>query len=301
MKSVSGITTEDPLGNPKPSDEVSFEFARFTSPIDDGFTILQEWEGYGGALFGLTIKTDIHRILEGSAVSVAPGIAICARHVIQDHLDEAIAGKKSIMLHSITDDGLQIYAIRKVTLNHNSDVCILEVALASKMPPSNTLISASLTTQIPKLGEKLFCTGMREDRNLSTPKSINVVVCVAVGCVTDIFLNGRDAVMLPNPCIEVAMPSIGGMSGGPVFDERGFVVGILSSSFDGATGPSYVSLIHPMLTQEISTCWPPGIIEPPYNLVEYGKIIPFLDGAEAFSKNSEGEWQYDLWHEYVVK
>lgn len=46
---------------------------------------------------------------------------------------------------------------------------------------------------------------------------------------------------MPSSCIEVAMDTMGGMSGGPVVNDEGWLVGIVSSSFEG--GPTYVTLI----------------------------------------------------------
>ncbi|WP_142916619.1 trypsin-like peptidase domain-containing protein, partial [Klebsiella pneumoniae] len=63
---------------------------------------------------------------------------------------------------------------------------------------------------------------------------------VSSGLVTAAFPQGRGERM-PAPCIEVEMDTMGGMSGGPVVDSDGNVIGVVSSSFDG--GPSYVTLI----------------------------------------------------------
>jgi hypothetical protein len=46
---------------------------------------------------------------------------------------------------------------------------------------------------------------------------------------------------MASPCFEVNMDTVGGMSGGAVVNADGYLVGILSSSFEG--GPSYVTLI----------------------------------------------------------
>ena len=46
---------------------------------------------------------------------------------------------------------------------------------------------------------------------------------------------------MPSTCIEVSMESWGGMSGGPVYNKDGRLLGVVSSSFDG--GPTYVTLI----------------------------------------------------------
>lgn len=50
---------------------------------------------------------------------------------------------------------------------------------------------------------------------------------VTSGLVTDCFPQGRGERM-PASCIEVAMDSIGGMSGGPVVNDEGWLVGICS-------------------------------------------------------------------------
>jgi hypothetical protein len=46
------------------------------------------------------------------------------------------------------------------------------------------------------------------------------------------------------------MEALGGMSGGPVFNEEGYVVGLESSSFDD--GPTYVTLVWDAMRLAIS-------------------------------------------------
>jgi hypothetical protein len=60
-------------------------------------------------------------------------------------------------------------------------------------------------------------------------------VGIAVGEVTQHHLGGRGA-MVPNPVIEVARSTPGGLSGGPAFDKHGKVFGILSVSIDDPDG-----------------------------------------------------------------
>jgi hypothetical protein len=59
---------------------------------------------------------------------------------------------------------------------------------------------------------------------------------------------------MPAACIEVAMDTFGGMSGGPVANDAGYVIGVVSSSFDG--GPSYVTLIWDVLRHSINLTAP---------------------------------------------
>ena len=59
---------------------------------------------------------------------------------------------------------------------------------------------------------------------------------------------------MPAACIEVAMDTFGGMSGGPVANDDGYVIGVVSSSFDG--GPSYVTLIWDVMRHSINLTAP---------------------------------------------
>ena len=59
---------------------------------------------------------------------------------------------------------------------------------------------------------------------------------------------------MPAPCIEVAMDTFSGMSGGPVANDDGYVIGVVSSAFDG--GPSYVTLIWDVMRHTINLTAP---------------------------------------------
>jgi hypothetical protein len=54
------------------------------------------------------------------------------------------------------------------------------------------------------------------------------------------------------------MNTLGGMSGGPVFNARGHLVGIVSSSYvaNDGKGPTYVSLIWPAFHGTVDATWP---------------------------------------------
>lgn len=253
-----------------------------------------EWDHYGGILFGVTIGTTERSRVEGSAVMVAPGIALSARHVIEPYLDQAANGVLGILLNSVCSHGVDVHKVDQIIVNE-SDVCILRTSLASDLPPTGDLVSATMTTRIPKLGERLFLAGYRAQQTVAELKNIGLETRVAVGEVTAVYMNGRDSVMLPHPCIEVKTLTLGGMSGGPAFDEDGKVVGILSTSIEHLAGPSYVSMLWPILTNQILTAWPNGIINCPYNLIELGRKFPNLEKTEAFFQDDSGRWHYDPW------
>jgi hypothetical protein len=89
--------------------------------------------------------------------------------------------------------------------------------------------------------------------------------------------------MLPWPVLEVECPTVGGMSGGPVFDSRGRLVGLLCSSLDteDGHGVTYVSLLWPTLTRGFETVWPKNLIPGLTTLLGIDPKLCSIEGREA--------------------
>lgn len=56
-------------------------------------------------------KSDEH-LIEGSGVMVAPGIALCATHVLSPYMERILKGEMSINCSGISEDGIQIWKVR---------------------------------------------------------------------------------------------------------------------------------------------------------------------------------------------
>lgn len=224
--------------------------------------------GFDGLLLTLSFSDGAAYSMEGSAVLVAPGIALCARHVIEPRLTDIESGALTVKAIGLFRGHLfmQYWHVKEVTSasGAGADICILGLELASALRTDIPFRQAMISTRIPRLGEELTLCGFKPHVDVVPNGSALVggfIVCK--GVVTARYPSGRDRVMLPCPVVEVECPAYGAMSGGPVFDSAGLLVGLVSTSFDDSTGsgPAYVSLLYPALTRPFRGGWPTGLIK----------------------------------------
>lgn len=284
QRETTGVIVDDPALSMTVGDVLHFN-AVPVFPQDEANAVwLENWETLEGVLLSIQFRgLGDHRI-EGSAVMVAPGIALCATHVVAPHLDSLIAGESAALCTGITSSGLLLWNVRKVTCVGDSDFTILGLELASALPAGNLFHQVRLSTRIPKIGEKVVLLGFRASEPVEHVEAKrfrskgNVLMCQ--GTVTARYDEGRDRVFIPWPVIEVDCPSWGGMSGGPAFDKDGNLIGLLTSSFEGGgtTGPSYVSQIWPALTTPFEGGWPTAIFQERRSLLDVDPRLCAIDG-----------------------
>lgn len=181
------------------------------------------------------------------------GVIATARHVLADVIDEKRKKQKHpIFFPHFCEDGR--WFVRQITqaiLADNGDVA-LGLPTEFKHNKTGKLLRnkvLTLTTSVAKIGEKLI--------TYAYPKSYtkkNEVHCWSnyyEGKVVKYYPKGRDRVMMPTACYQTSINILPGASGGPVFSPSGHVVGINSTSFDGAQDISYVSCISRLLRLSI--------------------------------------------------
>jgi len=185
----------------------------------------------------------------GSGIMIGPGMVLTASHVLDEFRR---TGSEPILLtflpnnkartwlptETVTCSGPSKYQPESSEYKIVSDLSILSCELHSDayLEYPQSLVPLELCLPLP--GARLWAVGYRhgdfeKDTALVTP-------LVTSGLVTNVFPHGRGERM-PSPCIEIEMETLGGMSGGPVFNEDGRIIGTVSSSFDG--GPTYSTLI----------------------------------------------------------
>jgi len=298
----SGMVTGDPLESLAIGDTLSYVPLPPVGDIPKGIANINNWDWFEGALLCLNFLDGDFQRIEGSAVMVAPGIALCATHVLSDHMPSIMNSNTSLYCVGIAKHGLDFWAVRTVTQVGITDVSILGLSLRSKLPPENRFYMAPITTRLPRLEEELNICGFRAAHGQFARESgteIGGELYISNGVVEERYPDGRDKVLLPGPALQVDCPALGGMSGGPVFDKSGHLVGLLSSSVEGE-GISFVSLLWPALVSKIKSEWPPGLIKDGSTLLSLAeRKVCFIEKPEAIkvlsADSDQQTFEYMIW------
>jgi hypothetical protein len=280
-KWITGTITADPLLDLPVGAKIAFSSQLFPSDAPGGLTAILNWDFFDGAVIGLHFGDPLNQLVLGSGVMVAPGVALAAKHVVESEIEAIIQGGTGFICTAIASSGLMVWRPRHVTLVENTDLALLTLECASPLP--EVLRNATISTRLPKLGERIFIAGVRHEFEIGRELSdINMRMMVAVGTVTERYEIGRDRVMYPWPVLEVDCHALHGMSGGPAFDERGFLIGLLSASTDAEPpGPAFVSLLWPALATRVTPPWPPGLYPAAVSLLEIDRKLCGIERPDA--------------------
>jgi hypothetical protein len=194
-----------------------------------------------------------------------------------------------------------MWQCKKIALvGDDSDIAILVLRYTTDLPPDNLFKMAAVTTRLPAIGEQVSMIGFTASQTEFSRQPMSAAIWghvrASVGTITARYPHGRDRVMMPGPAFEVASSASGGMSGGPVFDHHGFLVGIVATSLgaEDHVGPSYVSLLWPALTSPIDGEWPNGVHASHRPLCEFGPLC-CIDRVDALRRVSETVSEYTPW------
>ncbi len=125
-------------------------------------------------------------------------------------------------------------------------------------PPAAT----RLTFTPPSIGEHILGFGYYASKGTIQNKTVDGKriadyshkTAFTQGVVKTVFAQRRDSVMLRFPCFEIDARFDAGMSGGPVYNEKGYVCGVICSSIplnESDEHLSYASLLWPALGTSI--------------------------------------------------
>lgn len=288
-----GVITDDPTKAMPVGSKLHFHPRPLTGDVPSGAATLKNWEFFEGMLVHVAFMDKTFQRVEGSGVLIGPGVVLCATHVVSPHLDRLMAGAEVATCFGISSHGLQIWNVRKITVVPSTDITILGLELISALPPEETFIQSVITTRTPVIGEQLticgFKAGEAEFRRNENGVEASGDMWVCKGEVVEVYQQGRDRAMIPWPALAVEVPSRGGMSGGPVYDCHGLLVGLLCSSVDyeDGAGISYVSMLWPALTARFEGVWPAGLYRGAQSLLELDRRLFAIDRPDAIEVRYE--------------
>src|SRR5262245_41007541 len=95
----------------------------------------------------------------GSAVAVAPGVALAARHLVEPEAERIIASELGAILVGLAPHGPMIWRPHHITWSEQSDIAIISSSAASDLPPDQSYHQAVLTTRVPQIHEPVIVAG----------------------------------------------------------------------------------------------------------------------------------------------
>jgi len=288
-----GHVVEITSANPALADlKLSWNTAVFSE--EDGLASLDALHTAGDAMVALARLDDEGATVLGSGVMVAPGLILTATHVLDEFPH---TGGGPVCLTFLPDGARAWLPIDVMTLAgpsqfDDSRKVTSEMALVSCTLNSDALANAPLTlapmkVALPLLGDRLWAVGFRHQK--IEDEAAYITPLVSSGLVTAAYPDGRGERMA-SPCFEVAMESVGGMSGGAVMDANGYLVGIVSSSFDG--GPSYVTLIWEALRLRVKGAIP---------VLQRNPTISLMGANALRQAKLEGSVERDPWGQVSLR
>ena len=225
--------------------ELELSWATGEYSVEDGIGPLRSLHEAGDALVAVATLDDNGATILGSGVMVGPGLLVTATHVLDELSRAGIAPLFMTFLPGgarawLPFDGITLSKPSEFDDQRRvvSDLSLVSCGLNSEAHANFPLMLAPMQIALPLIGERLWAIGFRHEA--IEERAALVTPLISSGLVTAAYPNGRGERMA-SPCLEVNMDTVGGMSGGAVVNADGYLVGILSSSFDG--GPSYVTLI----------------------------------------------------------
>lgn len=206
----------------------------------------------------------------GTAVWICSHLVLTARHNIVDIARRFGTGRLDETKLSITEYSIRLYQIlpgpeyviweaRDIWCSAESDLALINVSLwgysGERLPDSSfglvmKGLPPPLSSKVAGFGYHSITTSVQRHSDGRYHLDLNDVPQATTGYVTDVFPDGRDSAMYPFPCFQVNARFDHAMSGGPVFNETGQLVGIICGSLDSMDDGeevSYVATIWPVL------------------------------------------------------
>ena len=277
-------------------------------PVDVGASpvAVKNWEYFDGSLLAIGVQYGDRFQIEGTAVMIGLGLAISAKHVLDEHMGGLDSGEGVLLCAGMRPEGrLEVwypYEIQR-SPEGGGDLALLSLRLGSDVPPGGRFTTLPLTTRVPRPGEHLTAVGFRFDEPASTDPVTNVVdasgsLYVSRGAAGELGYPIYHSFFAPYPAIEIRSGTLGGMSGGAVFDSSGALVGIISRGLqtDDQEGPSFAAWWLPVFCWRPKLSWPTGMYEQDAAVAAVSELRTVnVIGREHVTTTADGEIVLNKW------
>lgn len=218
----------------------------------------------------ILVEPDNERDAEpiGTGVWVAENLVLTARHnvdyIIREYGPPNSAGYAIRLYNILPGPEYAIWQVNCISTSQHSDLALLQLGLhgytGDTQPGSN--IAARIRLLFPYAKERVAGFGYHNmeatfSRNADGSLHLELlgVPQTTTGTVVEVYERGRDRGLYSFPCFQVNARFNAGMSGGPVFDDSGSLIGVISGSLppdaDGGEHVSYVAAIWPILEMAV--------------------------------------------------
>lgn len=258
------------------------------------------WDSFQGAVLAVTTRRlGSPVVVEGTAVVIAPGLALTATHVLDRVLPYLSSGDAAVTCIGVRSKGLDLWNVRKVSYTESDDLAYLSLELSSPWVEGWSFTSLGITTRAPQQGEELTIVGFRfedlqEDHGRFTAAGD---LYAAAGTVTAVYFPFRHLTLMPYPAVEISCGSLGAMSGGAILDRDSLLVGIISRGLetDDSRGPTFAAWIVGALNRKLELPWPPGLYGDEIHVLDIPEQLLHITGRDAISVVNENRFNYRIW------
>jgi hypothetical protein len=261
----------------KPMVGKAFKLTHHTMKIDDagGFRALDLAQLKGTVLALDWVVGNRHHIW-GSAVMVAPGVALTAGHVVDAMREKGFLANEGgyLLALGFHEHGVVFWNPDSFTSVGGGDVAVLTMVRATaspSLPPGAPIPvnAATMAMRAPVEGELISMFGFTATETVfEDGNAVGLSLLGGVGPVLDVYPERRDQ-RLAGPSACVSAKTVGGMSGGGAFDAQGRLIGVISAGI--GEDPSFISLAWPCMFTPLQIAWPPGLVHESATLHDLGR------------------------------